>query len=115
MSQIYKMNSLQVFAARALRQLPTGLWWVLGLFAGAIFSIRLEKELFPHTPAVVQVADILWKLCAAMLPVLGLLWLWRLSWLIEHAGWRLLWIIGASAATVSAALLVLLLLVLLLA
>jgi hypothetical protein len=105
------MTQLQLFAARALRRLPASLWWVLGLLVGAIFSVRLEKELFPHTPAVVQVAGVLWKLCAAVLPVLGLVWLWRVAWLVEHPGWRLLWYMGAAVASVAAGLLGLLIVV----
>lgn len=102
------MTQLQLFAARALRQLPVSLWWVLGSLAGAIFSVRLEKELFPHTPAVVQMAGVLWKLCVVVLPVLSVVWLWRVAWLVQHPGWRLLWYMSAAGGTVGLLLLLVL-------
>ena len=114
MSLANMMNSLQLFAARALRQLPVGLWWVLGLLVGAICSIQLEKELFPNTPAAMRVAQVVWKVCAVLIPLLMMLWLWRITLLIEHPGWRLVACIGAGVATVVMAGLILVLVVVLL-
>ena len=93
------MNELQAFAARALRLLPTSLWWVLGLLVGAFFSIKLEKELFPNTPAAVQVARGMAAACAFAVPLLGVWWLWRVAGSLEHSGWRLLWYLAAAGAT----------------
>ncbi|MBC6696756.1 hypothetical protein [Hymenobacter sp. BT190] len=109
MSLVYMMNSLQLFAARALRQLPVALWWVLGLFVGAICSIQLEKELFPNTPAAVRVAQIIWKLCVVLVPLLTMVWLWRVALLVQHPAWRLMWAIAAGGAAIATGLLMLLL------
>jgi hypothetical protein len=92
-----------------LRQLPTALWWVLGLLVGAVGSVQLEKELFPNTPAAIRVAQVLWKICLVLVPPLTLVWLWRITLLIEHPGWRLVGCIGAGVATVATGLLLLLL------
>lgn len=108
------MTQFQLFAARALRQLPTALWWVVSLFAGAIFSIQLEKELFPNTLAAVRVAHVVWKVCLVLVPFLTMLWLWRITLLIEHPGWRLVWCIGSGVATVVMAGLALMLVMILL-
>lgn len=93
------MKQLQLFAASALRLLPTSLWWALGGLVGAVCSIQLEKELFPNTPAAVQVARVLAVGCALAIPLLGVWWLWRIAASLEHAGWRLLWYLGAAGAT----------------
>lgn len=109
------LNSLQLFAARALCQAPVALWWVLGLLVGAICSIQLEKELFPNTPTAVRVAQVLWKICAVLVPLLTMLLLWRVALLIEHPGWRLVWCIGAVLFTVVVGGLTLVLIIVLLA
>jgi len=106
------MTQLQTFAARALRQLPVSLWWVLGLLIGAALSIKLEKELFPHTPAAAQVARWVLVGCAVALPMLSAWSLWRVAAQVEHAGWRLLWYITATGASGFAFLLVLVIVVL---
>ena len=89
------MSQLQLFAARALRALPTSLWWVLGALAGAVLSISLEKEVFPNTPAATKVAHWIVGLCLVVLPPLGVVWLWRVAAEVGHAGWRLLWYMAA--------------------
>lgn len=108
------MNQLQLFVARILRLVPVSLWWVLALLAGAVLSLNLEKELFPHTPAARVVAQ--WLLIGSLviLPVVGVQWLWRVAGSIEHAGWRLLWQIVAGGTSVVAGIASLFLLVLLL-
>ncbi|MDF7813400.1 hypothetical protein [Hymenobacter sp. YC55] len=93
------MSELQAFAARALRQLPTSLWWVLALLVGAIMSIKLEKELFPHTPGATTVADWIVMLCLVALPPIGIIWLWQVAMHMQHPGWRLLWHLAAIGAT----------------
>jgi hypothetical protein len=93
------MNQLQLFAARALRALPTSLWWVLAALVGAVFSINLEKELFPHTPAAAKVARWIVGTCMMVLPPLGIVWLWRVAAGVGHAGWRLLWYLLAMGVT----------------
>lgn len=93
------MNQLQLFAARALRALPTSLWWVLGALVGALLSISLEKEVFPHTPAVARVAQWIARLFVVVLPPLGVVGLWRVAAGVGHAGWRLLWYMAALGAT----------------
>jgi hypothetical protein len=93
------MNQLQLFAARALRALPTSLWWVLGALVGALLSISLENEVFPHTPAAARVAQWIISVCLVVLPPLGVVWLWRVAAEVGHAGWRLLWYIAALGAT----------------
>ncbi|WP_022822410.1 hypothetical protein [Hymenobacter norwichensis] len=93
------MSQLQLFAARALRALPTSLWWVLGALVGALLSIRLENEVFPHTPAAARLAYWIVRLCVVVLPPLGVVWLWRVAAGVGHAGWRLLWYMAALGAT----------------
>ena len=106
------MAQLQAFAVRALRQVPTSLWWVLGLLLGAAFSIILEKELFPHTPAAAQVAHWVMLGCALLLPPLGAVVAWRVAAQVEHSGWLLLGYLVAVGATGFALLLSLLFVVL---
>lgn len=108
------MNQLQFFAARALRALPTSLWWVLTALVGAVFSITLEKELFPHTPAATKVAQWLLGGCVLVLPLLGIVWLWRVAATVGHPGWRFLWYSVALGATGAGVALLLLLLVIVL-
>lgn len=93
------MTQLQAFAARALRQLPTSLWWVLTLLIGAFLSIKLEKELFPNTPAAATVASWIATACLVALPPLGIVWLWQVAMHIVHPGWRLMWYLAAMGAT----------------
>ncbi|MBC8083822.1 MAG: hypothetical protein H7Z21_11475 [Hymenobacter sp.] len=93
------MTQLQTFAARALRLLPPALWWVLVLLAGAFLSIKLEKELFPYTPAAATVAGWIAMGCLLALPPLGIMWLWRVAAQVAHPGWRLLWYLTAAGAT----------------
>ncbi len=106
------MSQLQLFAARALRQLPTSLWWVLGVLVGAFMSIKLEKELFPNTPAAATVTGWILVACLLALPPLGIVWLWQVAMHVEHPGWRLLWYLVATGATIGLLLLVVLLLIL---
>lgn len=105
------MSRLLNFAAGTLRLLPTSLWWVLALLAGAVGSITLEKEVFPNTPAAVQVAKGVVLAGLLALPCLGVVWLWRVAGHVQHPGWRLLWRLAASGATGVAVCLGLLLLV----
>jgi hypothetical protein len=108
---IVGMNRLQLFAARALRLLPTSLWWVLTLMTSAIFSITLEKELFPNTPTAAVVAQWILIACIVVLPSLGIVWLWQIALHVVHPGWRLLWCIAATGGTAIGAGLTILLLV----
>lgn len=93
------MNQLQIFAARALRQVPTSLWWVLTLLVSSVFSITLEKELFPNTPTAAVVAQWLLIGCLVVLPSLSIVWLWQIAMHVVHPGWRLLWYMVATGAT----------------
>lgn len=93
------MSELQAFAARALRQLPTSLWWVLTLLIGAFMSIKLEKELFPNTPAAATVASWIAMACLVALLPIGIVWLWQVAMHMQHPGWRLLWYLAATGAT----------------
>ncbi|HEX8425206.1 hypothetical protein [Hymenobacter sp.] len=93
------MSQFQTFAARALRQLPTSLWWVLALLVGAFVSIKLEKELFPNTPAAATVAGWISLACLIALPPIGIVWLWQVAMHMQHPGWRLLWYLAAIGAT----------------
>jgi hypothetical protein len=93
------MSQIQIFAARALRQVPASLWWVLTLLVGSVFSITLEKELFPHTPSVSVVAQWVFVVCLLVLPSLGVVWLWQIAMHVLHPGWRLLWYMVATGAT----------------
>ncbi|UOG73988.1 hypothetical protein MTX78_17920 [Hymenobacter tibetensis] len=105
------MNQLQIFAARALRQLPTSLWWVLTLLVGSVCSITLEKELFPNTPSASVVAQWVFIGCMLVLPTLGIVWVWQVAMHVVQPGWRLLWYIAATGATAVGAGLTILLLV----
>ncbi|UOQ65387.1 hypothetical protein [Hymenobacter volaticus] len=93
------MSELQAFAARALRQLPTSLWWVLTLLIGAFIGIKLEKELFPNTPAAATVANWIVMACLVALLPIGIVWLWQVAMHMQHPGWRLLWYLAATGAT----------------
>ncbi|WP_375435623.1 hypothetical protein [uncultured Hymenobacter sp.] len=93
------MNYLQTFAARALRLVPTSLWWMLGALIGAFVSIKLEKELFPNTPAAATVAEWIAMACLVTLPPVGIVWLWQVAMHVEHPGWRLMWYLAAIGAT----------------
>lgn len=106
------MSQLQLFAARALRQLPISLWWVLAALVGAFMSIKLEKELFPNTPAAAPVAGWILVACLVALPPIGVVWLWQVATHTAHPGWRLLWYLAATGATMGLLLLVVLLMIL---
>lgn len=93
------MIALENFVGRVLRLLPQALWWVLALLVGAIVSIQLKAELWPHTPEAEVVARWVCLACLVALPVLGIVWLWRVAWQVVHPGWRLLWQLAAAGTT----------------
>lgn len=93
------MTRLQNFAAQTLRLVPVALWWVMALLAGVVASIQFEKELWPHTPGAVVVARWVGAVCLFSLPVLGVVWIWRIALHVGHPGWRLLWQLAATGAT----------------
>lgn len=103
------MTQIQFFAARALRQLPAALWWVLGTLLCATLSLTLRKEVLPNTPAAAAVANWVVVGCGLLLPPLGVWWLWHVAALIEHPGWRLLWRAGTTRGTLLLLLLVVIL------